>query len=147
MSLRRSQLYDGDGEDVFETMINSSKESRSQLHLILAKLQILEIHSPESVKAKYPKLASQPGSAPHYLLRLTPKLRAIFRYLGDNTGSQCTQMQRALRNRHHCGKGCVGSGEAIRIADLSRAQFPHASSLAKEGAGDLRRRENADFSS
>jgi hypothetical protein len=105
VSLRRSQLYDGDGEDVVETMINSSKESRSQLHLVLderaetalrylndkerqrvlAKLQILEIHSPESVKAKYPKLASQPGSAPHYLLRLTPKLRAIFRYLGDNT--------------------------------------------------------------
>jgi hypothetical protein len=105
VSLRRSQLYDGDGEDVFETMINSSKESRSQLHLVLderaetalrylndkerqrvvAKLQILETHSPESVKAKYPKLASQPGSAPHYLLRLTPKLRAIFRYLGDNT--------------------------------------------------------------
>jgi hypothetical protein len=86
-------------------MINSSKERCSQLHLVLderaetalrylndkerqrvlAKLEILEIHSPESVKAKYPKLASQPGSAPHYFLRLTPKLRAIFRSLGDNT--------------------------------------------------------------
>lgn len=86
-------------------MTNSLNESRSQMHLvlderaetalrylndnerlrILDKLRVLESHSPENINAKYPQLASQPGSPPHYLLRLTPKLRAIFSYPGDNT--------------------------------------------------------------
>lgn len=86
-------------------MSDSPVEKRPRLHLILderaetalrylsdkdrqrvlAHLRILEVHSPENVKAKYPRLPSQPGLPPHYLLRLTPKLRAIFRYPDDNT--------------------------------------------------------------
>jgi len=86
-------------------MSNPVVEKRPRLHLVLderaetalrylsekdrqrviAHLPILEVHSPENVKAGYRRLPSRPGSPPRYLLRLTPKLRAIFRYPDDNT--------------------------------------------------------------
>jgi|SRR5271166_2906426 len=52
---------------------------------VLKRLQILEVHSPENVAGKFPRLASAPGSKAMYLFRLTKRLRAIFWYPGDGT--------------------------------------------------------------
>jgi len=86
-------------------MSNAPLEKHPQLHLVLheraetalryltekdrervmAHLPILEVLSPEKIKQSYKRLQSQSGSPTHYILRLTPKLRAIFRYADDNT--------------------------------------------------------------
>ncbi len=52
---------------------------------VVQRLGILAAHSPENIAKKFPRLQSAPGSPPMYLLRLTKRLRAIFRYVGPDT--------------------------------------------------------------
>lgn len=52
---------------------------------VVQRLEILETHSPENIAKTFRRLQSAPGSPPMYLIRLTNRLRAIFRYVGQDT--------------------------------------------------------------
>jgi hypothetical protein len=52
---------------------------------VLRRLKILEFHSPQDISGKFPRLASDPDAEAMFLLRLSKRLRAIFRYPGNGT--------------------------------------------------------------
>jgi hypothetical protein len=81
------------------------REGRPRLHLILnervetalrylepkeqrrvsSHLKILEVHDPENISRNYPKLAAEQDAKEMFLLRVSPRLRAIFWYPGDGS--------------------------------------------------------------
>jgi len=63
-------------------------------------LRILETHDPANVSEKFPRLVAEESSKAIFLLRISPRLRALFSYPGDGTVVVEDLTSREVLSRH-----------------------------------------------